>query len=206
MTNREKIIQRAERDAMVRKKYFWQTASGSIGIHLCANGVISDNEIGMQAGRSINCFDYFLMLCIQEKVMSINKVKEIYLKTRGVNYNLNLERAAGVFSKHYYSTGVWKDWPLEHSLFGFGQYIFSKDYWRPKRGDLVFFNKKGSSSGGDFYHVALACGKEKARVISFGHKMKRSGPVETVVEEISIGEIKSSEKGIVVKFTDPAWA
>jgi hypothetical protein len=199
--DKEKIIRRAEWDAKIGQQYFWAPGGGPKGIHLWLSGYCSEAEIGQDSTKAISCYEYFLMLCIQEKVIDKNKIKDIYWKCTNSGNN---NRAAGALSKNFYSLGVWKDWPT-FGNFRPLNYFTPKNYWRPRRGDLVFFNNK--EWGGDFYHVALACGREnKATVISFGDSQTSGRSQRVPVKEVAIGFLQSQVRGVVVKFANPVWA
>ncbi|NVZ61986.1 hypothetical protein HX867_07805 [Pseudomonas gingeri] len=189
MSKSSTIIEHAERDACEGKKYNWApfTVGGGIGQWLV--DIIGPEEIGQSAEAPICCFEYPLLLCIKNELISKATMQKIF---NGIINNTKHQKS-GALSYWGYKLSVWQDWSG-----------FPKNYWRPRRGDIVFFNEPRA---GDLNHVVLACGTidsvKNANVISFGAGLEV--PQVATVVATTIENLK--QKGHAsVKFTQPIWA
>lgn len=172
-------------ESEVGNQYYW--APMSLGLLTWMQGNCNLNQVGDSEERAICCFDLFFLLAARRGYLEKKDVKSIYNALLFAKAN---NKASTLGAK---SSVVWKDWP---------EFIFSSTYWRPRRGDLVFFH---GMTGGDVNHVVLSCGPNEAsqvEVITFGEGLEKSQ--KTTVNRSTIKALR--QKGhTAVKFVTPAW-
>ncbi len=183
------IIAHAEREAAANTQYYWAPFMTAAGILRWMEKEISANAIGKSADTAICCFDYPLMLCIRYGYLNSGDLNKIY----GNLIKAERNKESGALSYWGYKLSVWQDWAG-----------FPGGYWRPRRGDIVFFN---AAVGGDLNHVVLACGAidvhGRSKVVSFGERLEK--PQKTTVSATTVEELKQAGH-TTVKFTQPIWA
>jgi len=169
----------------VGSEYYWQPFLVANGINNWVDGECQLNDVGTNEDNSICCFDYILMLAAKRGYVDKKAVKDLYGRIAGWG-----SAGAKGFGPN---SSLWKDWP------GFP---FSKTYWRPPKGNIVFFE---SPFGGDLNHVVFSLGPNdinEIEVVSFGEELE--APTRTAVTRKTIAQLRQ-EGHTAVKFIKPFW-
>lgn len=172
--------------AEVGNRYFWAPTHGAI--YNWARGDDGGIALGAAVETSINCYSFPMMLAIRRGYVDGAAALRI---CDGI-------RLAGAGTEAYaFSTSLlttmWTDWKE-----------FPGNYWRPRRGDLVFFE---GFPGGLLNHVAVSTGRINSltghsEVVSFGEGMEVMG--QATVRLTSI-ELLRQQGHTSVKFLVPTW-
>jgi hypothetical protein len=191
MSRQTDVILDAEADALMARQYHWDPFPNTTGMDAWARNAIAVGAVGATGAASICCFDYTMLVAARRGYLSRAQLNGVYH-----SMIVGGRHDAGVMSYWGYRLSVWRDW---------SGVPFS--YWRPSRGDLVFFS---SPIGGDYAHVALACGSNNfaghAQVISFGEGMAAPGPCPVRRTTIEAIRLLYGAAVTTVKFTTPLWA
>jgi hypothetical protein len=171
--------------AEVGNEYYWEPFLMATGISNWYEGTCRLDEVGKSQKNSICCFDFILLLAAKRGYVTKQSVKELYGRIAGWG-----GAGAQGFGP---DSSLWKDWP------GF---IFSSTYWRPPKGDVVFFE---SGTGGDLNHVVFSLGpntNDAIEVVSFGEELEK--PTKAAVTRKTIAQLRQ-EGHTAVKFLKPFW-
>ncbi|HEX9983260.1 MAG TPA: hypothetical protein VGF69_08350 [Thermoanaerobaculia bacterium] len=186
----DNVIQDAETEAALATQYWWAPFLTGAGMTGWACNTVTLGNVGTTAGDAMACFDYPLLLAARRGYVTQAQLLKLYQDLLGTTAT----QRAGLFSYWGYKLSVWRDWKA-----------IPGSYWRPRRGDLVFFTAAGAD--GDINHVVLARGSTdvmgRAQVVSFGQSL--STPQSTAVNFSTVEQIKQAGH-IAVKFTQPLWA
>lgn len=172
--------------AEVGNQYYWAPTHGAV--YNWARGDDGGVALGTVAETSINCYSFPVMLAIRRG----------YIDQAAALRICNNIRSAGAGMEPYsfstsWLTTMWTDWKE-----------FPGSYWRPRRGDLVFFE---GFPGGLLNHVAVSTGRVNSltghsEVVSFGELMAVMG--QATVHLTSI-ELLRQPGHTSVKFMAPSW-
>ena len=172
-------------EALVSTTLHWGPTPGAL-YEWATNPRMGHEDIGSSDEFFINCFGLPMLLAVRRGFLSKDSVKRILGDTlkRG-------EEKAKAFSSAWFKA-VWTDWKP-----------FPGSAWRPKRGDLVFFE---NFVGGLLNHVAVSTGKISfighSEVISFGEGRQSIGPARVTKTSI---EFLRQEGHTSVRFLTPTW-
>lgn len=171
--------------ADIGTRYYWAPFMNAAALYSWATGDIPIHTVGANADNPICCFEYPMLLAARRGYLDQQGVRNIIGKLMDSGFNAS--SFATAWSK------VWNDWP---------SFAFSKTYWRPRRGDLVFYS---AAVGGDTNHVVLSLGPNAAgtvEVISFGEGLQNAAPA--LVTRTTVNALR--QKGhTAVKFVSPPW-
>lgn len=171
----------------VGNQYAWAPTHGAI-YNWATGGGGAHAGLGVGLVNSINCYSFPILLAIRRGY--INPAAALRIFNDIQNAGAGMEAYA--FSTSLVAT-MWTDWKAVPG-----------SYWRPRRGDLVFFE---GFPGGLLNHVALSTGNINAltghsEVISFGERMAAMG--QATVNRTSI-ELLRQAGHTSVKFIAPSW-
>ena len=171
--------------ADVGTEYFWAPFMNAASLYDWATGDLALDKVGKSKEHSICCFEYPMLLAARRGYLSKDGVKKIIGALMDSGFN------ASSFETTW--TKVWNDWP---------NYPFSAPYWRPRRGDLVFYR---SEMGGDTNHVVLSLGPNNANnieVISLGEGLQ--DPAAAKVTRSTVDGLRQ-DGHTAVKYVAPPW-
>jgi hypothetical protein len=172
-------------EGMVGQSLYWGPTPGAL-YEWATDPLMNHNVIGQAEESFINCFGLPMLLAVRRGFLSKQSVKRILGDT------LKRGNAKATAFSTAWNKAVWTDWKEVPG-----------SVWRPKRGDLVFFE---NYVGGLLNHVAVSTGKISfighSEVISFGERRDAIG--QATINKTSI-ELLRQEGHTSVRFLTPTW-
>jgi len=184
MSRQTDVADDAIQEAQANTQYHWAPTPG--GLYLWTRNECPIGDVGRRDDTAMNCFAYPMLLAVRRGYLTRDQAARILGDTRRSG-----DKAAYAFSGSWV-TQLWVDRPGVPG-----------DYWRPRKGDLIFFE---GIIGGFLAHVALATGGTGAankgnQCVSFGEGRTTMGQATvnvTTIEALSHGYRS-------VRFLSPAW-
>jgi hypothetical protein len=172
-------------EGLVGQNFTWGPTAGALYVW-ATDPTMAHANLGTSEETFINCFSFPMLLAIRRGYLTKAVVKRILGDAQKKG-----DMKAKAFSTAW-TRAVWTDWKA-----------IPGSWWRPKRGDLVFFE---NFVGGLLNHVAISTGKISlvghSEVISFGEQREAIGPAP--VNKTSI-ELLQQPGHTAVKFLTPTW-
>jgi hypothetical protein len=171
----------------VGTQYYWASFMNAGAMYDWATGGLALNLVGQSEDHAICCFEYPMLLAARRGYLSADDARKIIGALMDSGFN------AESFETTW--TKVWNDWP---------DFPFSGTYWRPRRGDLVFY-RSNTGIGGDTNHVVLSLGPDNAdniEVISFGEGLQN--PAQAAVTRSTVNGLRQQGHS-AVKYVAPPW-
>jgi cell wall-associated NlpC family hydrolase len=170
--------------ADVATNYHWAPFGGACSLYDWANGGTALGNVGSNAANAICCFEYPMLLAARRGYINQQGVQDIFTRIMKTNFS------ASSFATTW--TKLWTDWP---------SFACSNTYWRPRRGDLVFY----ADQHGELNHVVIALGANAAgqiQVVSFGEGL--AAPAQAAVNLTTVDALRQAGH-ISVRFVSPPW-
>ncbi|WP_263353018.1 hypothetical protein [Acidicapsa acidisoli] len=171
--------------ADIGQQYYWEPSPNTL--YAWATGDIANPaaQLGTTSELAINCYTWPLLLAVNRGYLTKANVKSIIGKT----IDNKADKTPYAFTTSSV-TQLWTDWKS-----------FPGSWWRPRAGDLVFFE---GLIGGLLGHVAISTGNivhDESEVISFGHGL--TVPQLTAVARTTIERIRTGY--LSIRFLTPSW-